>query len=96
MADPPTYPDSNRDTGHDTGVGPGPGSTTGTPRWVKVFGIIALVLVLLFVISLLTGGGGGHGPGRHTPSDAPTLPSSGTGSRGVEGHKPPAGGHRPG
>jgi len=34
----------------------------GTPRWVIVFGIIAIVLVLLFVIMLLTG----HGPGRHT------------------------------
>jgi hypothetical protein len=34
----------------------------GTPRWVKVFGIIALALLLLFVILMLTG----HGPGRHT------------------------------
>jgi hypothetical protein len=37
-----------------------------TPRWVKAFGIIALVLVLLVVVLLLTGRGGGHGPGRHT------------------------------
>jgi len=29
-----------------------------------VFGIIVIVLVLLFVIMMLTGG---HGPGRHTP-----------------------------
>ena len=36
----------------------------GTPRWVKVLGIIAIVVVLLFVIMLLTG----HVPGRHTPS----------------------------
>ncbi len=41
----------------DTGVGPGRGSTTGTPRWVYVFGIIVIVLVLLFVILHLTGGG---------------------------------------
>ncbi|MDP8974392.1 MAG: hypothetical protein M3N45_14790 [Actinomycetota bacterium] len=43
----------------------------GTPRWVKVFGIIVIVVVLLFVVALLFGGGppGGHGPGRHTPSD---------------------------
>ncbi|MEO7908658.1 MAG: hypothetical protein ABIV47_03305 [Roseiflexaceae bacterium] len=41
-------------------------STSGTPRWVKVFGIIVLVVVLLFVISLLAGGQ--HGPGLHTPS----------------------------
>jgi hypothetical protein len=40
----------------------------GTPRWVKVFGIIALVLVLLIVIALVTGLGGPHGPGRHSPS----------------------------
>ena len=67
MADPPPYPDSNGDTGDDTRVRPDRGSTTGTPRWVKVFGIIALVLVLLFVILHLTGGG----LGRHTPSDGP-------------------------
>jgi len=40
----------------------------GTPRWVKVFGIIALVVVLLFVFLMFTRGPGGHGPGRHTPS----------------------------
>jgi hypothetical protein len=33
---------------------------------VKVFGVIALLLVLLVVIALLTGGS--HGPGRHTSS----------------------------
>jgi hypothetical protein len=49
-----------------TPLEPGRGSTPGTPRWVKVFGIIAVVLVVLFVISLLTGVR--HGPGMHTPS----------------------------
>ena len=39
----------------------------GTPRWVKVFGIIVIVLVLLFG-GLMLFGGGEHGPGRHTPS----------------------------
>ena len=33
----------------------------GTPRWVKVFGIIVLVVILLFVVLLLTRGPGGHG-----------------------------------
>lgn len=33
-----------------------------TPRWVKVFGIVALAVVVLVVIALLSGG---HGPGRH-------------------------------
>jgi hypothetical protein len=49
-----------------TPLEPGHGSMRGTPRWVKLFGIIALVLVLLFVISLLVGVR--HGPGLHTPS----------------------------
>jgi hypothetical protein len=53
MADPPPYLDSNGDTG--------------TPRWVKIFGIVALVLVLLVVIMMFIGGGD-HGPGRHTRS----------------------------
>jgi len=50
--------------GDDTAVGLDHGSTTGTPRWVKVFGIIVIVLVLLFAIKMLTVGGG---PGMHTP-----------------------------
>jgi hypothetical protein len=36
---------------------------TGAPRWVKVFGIIALAVVVLIVVMLLVGGN--HGPGRH-------------------------------
>jgi hypothetical protein len=34
-----------------------------TPRWVKMFGIIALVVILLFIVLLLFGGP--HRPGRH-------------------------------
>jgi hypothetical protein len=59
MADPPAY----RDTGDDTGVEPDRRATAGTPRWVKVFGLIALVVVLLFLALLLTRGP--HNPGRH-------------------------------
>jgi hypothetical protein len=74
MADPPPYADSNSDTGDDTGS---------TPRWVKVFGIIALVVVLLFVILMFTRGPGGrHGPGRHIPSGD------------TRGQTPPEGGRR--
>jgi hypothetical protein len=36
--------------------------STATPRWVKVFGLAALALVVLLVILMLIGG---HGPGRH-------------------------------
>lgn len=39
-----------------------------TPRWVKVFGGIAVVFVVLFIVSQFIGGG--HGPGRHFPSGA--------------------------
>jgi hypothetical protein len=36
---------------------------TGTPRWVYVSGIFAIILVLLFIILHLTGRGlGGHAP----------------------------------
>jgi hypothetical protein len=54
---------------------------TGTPRWVKVFGIIALLVVVVFVVLLLLGKGGGHGPRRHSPgpdtSSGHTGPPSG-------------------
>ena len=65
MADLPPYPDSSGDSGDDAGVGPDLRSTTvypGTPRWVKVFGIILIVvLVLLFLIQhLVFEGMGGH------------------------------------
>jgi hypothetical protein len=46
----------------DTGTGSGRRSAPGTPLWVKVFGIIALALVLLFVVLHLTG----HAPRGHT------------------------------
>jgi hypothetical protein len=39
----------------------------GTPRWVKVFGIIVIVLAVL-VIAVMLISGGEHGPGRHTQS----------------------------
>ena len=38
---------------------------TPTPRWVKVLGIITLIVVLLYVILHLTGNNLG-GPGSHT------------------------------
>ncbi|MPZ24520.1 MAG: hypothetical protein GEU28_13535 [Dehalococcoidia bacterium] len=76
MAEPPA------DADDDTSARPS------TPRWVKVFGVIALVLVLL-VVGVLLFGGGEHGPGRHGPSGGTggqTAPSS-----AIEG-TPPGGG----
>lgn len=84
LADPPPYPDSKGDTDRDTS----------TPRWVKVFGIIGLILVLLFVILLLTGRD--HGPGRHasfSDTGGTTPPSSVIELGGPGGHVPPEGGH---
>ena len=57
LADSPSYPDSE--------------DNVGTPRWVKVFGIIAVVLILLFVILHL----GGRGLGNHGPFEANTSSS---------------------
>jgi hypothetical protein len=75
MADPPLYPEA--DTGDDTGVGRGPGSKPGMPRWVKISLIIVIVLVLAFVILRLAGVGGEHGPRRHSG-----------GSNALGGHTP--------
>ena len=49
-----------------THVGDDQGPTTGTPRWVMVFVIIGIALVLLVAILMFAGVGGEHGPGRHS------------------------------
>jgi len=93
MVDSPSYPD-----GSDAGAGPDRGSSTGTPRWVKAFAIIGLVLVLFFAFLFLTGrGGGSHGPGLHTSSsDAGAQRSTATGIGSLPGalvgRTPPEGG----
>ena len=74
MADPPTSPDS----GQETGVRRDREPSVGTPRWVKVFGLIALVAVVLFVVVMLVGGGE-HGPSRHTPGGGSDTPATHTG-----------------
>lgn len=51
------------DKGNDPATGPHRGPT-GRPRWVKVFGIVAAVVLLLLVVMILAG----HGPGNHAPS----------------------------
>ena len=52
MADSPSYPDTNR-------ARPNRGPIAGLPRWVKVFLIVFIALVLLFVVLHLTGNGFG-------------------------------------
>jgi hypothetical protein len=70
MADRPSSPEREGSTDR--------GPTAGPPRWVKVFAIITLALVVLVLIVLLAGGN--HGPGRHQSSRAPDghLPSVAT------------------
>lgn len=48
----------------------GPGCAPGTPRWVKLFGLLALALVVLLVVALIVVGGD-HGPGRHSGRGVP-------------------------
>lgn len=48
---------------------PEPGSPT--PRWVRLFGLATLVLVVLFALLHLSGRG--LGPGAHMPSRQPEL-----------------------
>lgn len=69
----------------------------GTPRWVRVLGIAAVVLVILLGVLLLSSGGS-HGPGRHAASGAvpgTTSPSSAAEPVGVRGDGPRAGVERP-
>jgi hypothetical protein len=48
-----------------TEPGSEPERTTGMPRWVKVFLIVAFLLVVAFVVTKLAGVE--HGPGLHGP-----------------------------
>jgi hypothetical protein len=50
--------------------------TTGTPRWVKVFGVIAVLVVVLVIVLVLTGRGGPHSPRRHSSPAEPTAATS--------------------
>ena len=82
MADPPTGRDPS---GDDAKLDRQP--VTGMPRWVKVFLILGLVLVLLFMIAKFTGVGGDHGPGRHGGADPPSsLAEQGGGHRSPVNH----------
>jgi hypothetical protein len=69
-ADPPSYPD----TTHVTGVQPDRESAPSTPRWVKAFGIGAVVLVLLFAGLHLTGNAPTHMPGSSGPDHSTLAP----------------------
>jgi len=44
----------------ETRTRPDPEAPPGVPRWVKVFGIVLLILILVFVVLHLTGNGLGN------------------------------------
>lgn len=95
MADVPPQSDPARTGSDDIGAAPSAEPTTGPPRWVKAFGVIALVVVVLVVVLLLVGGGN-HGPGRHSGTPEKTAPTgSVVASPGVGGHAARAAGHAP-
>jgi hypothetical protein len=59
----------------DRSPSPHSNTETGTPRWVKIFGIVTVFVVLLFVILMFTrgpGGRGGHTPFRHFGGEPPS------------------------
>lgn len=70
MSEPPVRPEQD-----DPNVPPAaPAPPAGVPRWVKVFGGVALALLVLLVLVQLVGAGE-HGPGRHTGSPAAGDPA---------------------
>ncbi|HWC27518.1 MAG TPA: hypothetical protein VG474_13100 [Solirubrobacteraceae bacterium] len=66
MADAPADPSAGDDAELDRRSAPG------TPHWVKLAALVAVVLVLLFVAVLIFGDGR-HGPGRHGGGDVPSA-----------------------
>ena len=73
--------DAPPDTGPVIPDEPNGAATTGTPRWVKVFAVFALLVVALVVV-VIAFGGGEHGPGRHTGN-------GGSGTHGAHTGPPP-------
>jgi hypothetical protein len=65
MPERPPHPDS----AGDAGTAPGREAPARTPRWVMAFGVLTLLVALLFVILMLAGGN--HGPGQHFRSRTP-------------------------
>jgi hypothetical protein len=60
MRDHSADPDRTGDGGSET-----TGAAQGMPRWVKVFVVLGVLLLLSVIVALLAGGE--HGPGRHGP-----------------------------
>jgi hypothetical protein len=65
-----SHPSDPDDSGYDQARG----STTGVPRWVKVFVLVAVAIAVLGVVVMLLVGGE-HGPGRHQSSTTASQPA---------------------
>ena len=67
----------------------------GTPRWVKVFAMTVIALILLGIVLTITGIRDKHGRGRHMPAGADTTSlKAPEGAPPLEaGHTPPERGH---
>jgi hypothetical protein len=52
-------------------VGPTPPDRYRTPRWVKIFGAVAVLLIVAFAVLHLAGGGFRH---QHFPADRASQP----------------------
>ena len=63
MTNPSPQHDPQSPAGETTSGVPNRDAPPATPRWVKIFGIVALVLIVIVVLAMLLGGN--HGPGRH-------------------------------
>ena len=50
-----------------------PDGYPGTPRWVKVIGVVVLAILLLAAFIVITGLGGPHGPQRHGAGALPAV-----------------------
>jgi hypothetical protein len=71
MSDPGRRPDG----GHHANVEAGSEGDRGVPRWVKLFGLAAILLLALAIVVMLLSGGQ-HGPGRHLSSPGGSSTSS--------------------
>jgi hypothetical protein len=66
MTDPTPVTDRSAQTGGPRAPAP---SYPGMPTWLKVGGIVTLILILL-VVAIMFIAGGTHGPSRHVPSSS--------------------------
>jgi len=81
MTDPPRPTGPQEHADEDTGIS----------RWVKVFGIVAVLVVLVVVVMALAGGGG-HRPRRHGGAALPPGVAQDVGRPGdLGGDTPPEG-----